>query len=310
MTVLEAINQSLAPSAIYADRLGIGKNKIDRLLSNMEFVPETRCWRWTRAIVKGYGVVKLRCISDSILPVHRVCHELAHGPVPKELHVHHQVEEPVCCMGRACGNPDHTKSVGVREHIVELTPGTMSNIAAHRDCCAEGHPYTPENTRVVRDGTQQCRECDKIRHKEYRDAVKATKEPVSRLKEKCKRDHLLAGDNLYTFKDRWGNEHRRCLACEAMRNENYRTQYAQILAGENVPVRAPSHLQKSVCKNGHAMEGDNVYLRPDGTGRGCNACRLEKVKQYQSLNREEYLLSRKVNRLKKKNADKGSNSIF
>jgi hypothetical protein len=33
------------------------------------------------------------------------------------------------------------------------------------------------------------------------------------------------------------------------------------------------------CKQGHALEGENVYQRPDGK-RGCRACRQENMRAY------------------------------
>jgi hypothetical protein len=36
-----------------------------------------------------------------------------------------------------------------------------------------------------------------------------------------------------------------------------------------------------VCKNGHPLEGDNLYLRTDGrAGRECRACRSEAVRRH------------------------------
>lgn len=200
MTVLEAMHQSLVSPLILADELGIGKTWIDRLLSSMEYIPETGCWVWQKAKTKGYGVVRVRKLSASLFPVHRLCHELAYGPVPADRHVHHRTEEPIRCIGRACGNPEHTLSVAPREHIVELTPGSASNIAAHRDCCAKGHPYTEENTR--RDGEgRHCRECEKQYAQAARDKERGTRPKFRWHQEKrrthCKNGHLVAGDNAY-----------------------------------------------------------------------------------------------------------------
>ena len=50
------------------------------------------------------------------------------------------------------------------------------------------------------------------------------------------------------------------------------------------------------------MEGDNVYVRPDGTGRSCNICRLAAVKRHQTNNHEAYLKTRSENRSKAKSA--------
>lgn len=39
--------------------------------------------------------------------------------------------------------------------------------------------------------------------------------------------------------------------------------------------------RKLACKRGHVLEGDNVYIRPDGKGRGCRACRALRYKAAQ-----------------------------
>ena len=272
MTVLEAVQKQLASPDIFADRLGIGKEKIERLLSNMDFDPVTGCWLWQKSLVKGYGVVKIRCLSNSIIPVHRVCHELAKGKVSKELHVHHQVEEPVKCSGRSCANPDHTKSVTVREHIVELTPGTVSNIAAHRDHCEAGHPYTPENTRIVKGGSRQCRACDRIRAQEKRDSdrtrPKYAKDPA-KLKKFCFRGHSLEDESNIRLINSSSGPQKVCLACEKIRRDWYKAR------DENEYLDPPSAILKpdDRCKRGHLLDGDNVYYHPDGKRRSCKACR-------------------------------------
>jgi hypothetical protein len=214
MTVLEASRKSLVLPLILADKLGVGHVWIDRLLASMEYEPTTGCWIWQKAKVKGYGMVRIRKQATHLLPVHRLCYELAHGRVPKDKHVHHVVEEPIRCMGRACGNPEHTKPVSPREHIVELTPGSASNIAAHRGHCARGHEYTPENTIHV--GTnRRCRTCLRLWSQQRRDNDLAAegrekfkwREQVR--KTHCKRGHEFTEENTYLQ----GSRKRSCLMC-------------------------------------------------------------------------------------------------
>ena len=33
---------------------------------------------------------------------------------------------------------------------------------------------------------------------------------------------------------------------------------------------------RTMCPKGHRYEGDNVYIRPDGRGRGCKTCRSKR----------------------------------
>jgi hypothetical protein len=37
---------------------------------------------------------------------------------------------------------------------------------------------------------------------------------------------------------------------------------------------------KTHCKNGHLLLGDNLYERPDGSGRSCRTCRTDAAKRY------------------------------
>lgn len=43
---------------------------------------------------------------------------------------------------------------------------------------------------------------------------------------------------------------------------------------------------KQVCKNGHSLTGDNVYVRPDGAGRGCRLCKQEAKQRWMERNQK------------------------
>ncbi len=53
---------------------------------------------------------------------------------------------------------------------------------------------------------------------------------------------------------------------------------------ENVKdtVRRGQHFwaKQTTCLKGHPLSGDNLYLRPDGRGRECKACGLERIRKY------------------------------
>lgn len=228
MTVLEAIRKLGVPHPVFNDRLNIGQKKIDRLLGNMEYNPLNGCWIWQRARVKGYGVVKIRSLANAILPVHRLCYELANGPVDKSMHVHHRVEEPVRCSGRGCGNPDHVTPLTPQEHLTKFTPGNAAYVASNRNCCAAGHPYTAESTRVLNSGFRQCRICDRIRAQARRDAKhpdrpKFKKDPAT-FKTHCLRGHALDGpeSSVYMMQTKWGPQ-RRCRLCDRERSQDLRS---------------------------------------------------------------------------------------
>ncbi len=204
-----------------ADCIGIGRTWINRLLRGMEYQPGTGCWLWKKAISSGYGVVHIRRLANNkSIPVHRLCYQLAYGSIDDSLHVHHRVEEPIKCCGRACGNPEHLLAVTPRDHIVDLTPGSASYVAAHRDHCAAGHPYTVATTRISSEGYRQCRVCDRIAAQIRRAARRAAegreyrKWPKDKLKTVCKNGHSLEDPaNIYITP---GTGYRACRGCRQM----------------------------------------------------------------------------------------------
>ena len=217
MTVLQAFKKRGVRPSIYQDRLGLGVSAIDGLLSRMKYAEKSGCWIWTGALVTGYGVVHMRKVRpSSYLLVHRLCFELAVGPIDDGHHVHHEVEKG--CIGRACCNPDHVAPVTGGDHV--------RIHAAQRDTCRDGHPYTPENTFVTADGWRRCRECDLLRARLYRED-KRLAEPGGRLKGKwhqdklkthCKYGHPLSGENAYYAKTKWG-VFPKCRACQRRLNK-------------------------------------------------------------------------------------------
>lgn len=38
------------------------------------------------------------------------------------------------------------------------------------------------------------------------------------------------------------------------------------------------HFRATHCPKGHPYDGENLYIRPDGMGRGCKECRRESVR--------------------------------
>lgn len=119
------------------------------------------CWLWTGTIDKcGYGSVK---IAGRSRRVHRVAHEMHHGPIPDGLHVDHLChnQDLSCdknneCPHRRCVNPAHLEAVTPK---VNAQRGRSCSAAmARRTHCRKGHPYA-SNAVIDRDGIRRCKTC-------------------------------------------------------------------------------------------------------------------------------------------------------
>lgn len=94
----------------------------------------------------------------------------------------------------------------------------------------------------------------------------------------CKRGHELTGDNLIERRD--GRE---CRACSAMRIRSW--QRLNPRAPKFGPRRrAP---EKSVCKHGHQLSGENLYVHPKTGRRRCKACHARRQATIDARRRAE-----------------------
>jgi hypothetical protein len=110
------------------------------------------CWLWQGTINRrtGYGV-------HGKSPAHRVIYELLVGPIPVGLELDHT------CKVRACVNPVHLEPVTGRENNARsASPSALNAAKTH---CKWGHEFTPENTRIERDGSRVCRTCKRERQR-------------------------------------------------------------------------------------------------------------------------------------------------
>lgn len=119
------------------------------------------CWLWTASTNgrPGYGIFRGGVGRDKYgssrwALAHRFAYELAHGPIPAGMEIDHR------CRTRLCVNPAHMELVPHRTNTLRSTgPSAM---AARRDGCSKGHPYTPENLRLS-GGKRRCITCDRAK---------------------------------------------------------------------------------------------------------------------------------------------------
>jgi hypothetical protein len=108
------------------------------------------CMIWTAQIIpSGYGTFRMNNPRRQVV-AHRVAYELVIGAIPEGLELDH------LCRRRCCVNPAHLEAVTHRENVLRGTAGDQERVKTH---CAQGHPFTPENTYVNDKGWRRCRTC-------------------------------------------------------------------------------------------------------------------------------------------------------
>lgn len=87
--------------------------------------------------------------------------------------------------------------------------------------CKRGHAWTPENTRITKDGHRVCRTCAREwAERDRRRKGRPTREvsDAERQKSTCKRGHDMSGDNLRLLTRKDGRTERICRSCVRIRN--------------------------------------------------------------------------------------------
>jgi|GEM_PF-1060480 len=100
------------------------------------------CWLYIGPKARGgYGATSSRNSKRYPVLAHRLAYELLRGMVPRGLELDH------LCRVRHCVNPDHLEPVTRRENIRRgVSPAAIHALKTH---CVNGHPFSPDNTKVV-----------------------------------------------------------------------------------------------------------------------------------------------------------------
>lgn len=148
-----------------------------RFMERVE-IRQNGCWGWAAGKSRGYGAFYDRS-SKKQYPAHRWLYERARGPIADGMDLDHVCHnnDPSCsggasCRHRSCVNPDHLEPVTRKVNLLRSSL-TLTSQKAAKTHCVHGHEYTPENTKLAKNGTRHCRECN---NKMQRDMKRDRKE--------------------------------------------------------------------------------------------------------------------------------------
>jgi hypothetical protein len=99
---------------------------------------------------------------------HRAAYMFATGPIPDGLVIDH------LCRNKGCVNPSHLEPVSQATNILRgVDPAVTRRRHAAKTICKNGHAFTPENTKLRKNGkcaSRACRQCSRDRARKHRAA--------------------------------------------------------------------------------------------------------------------------------------------
>lgn len=130
---------------------------VERFYKKVEIHPESGCHVWKGYVHKHDRYGRFRC-EGKIFLAHRWIYTEKVRPI---LITENVIHVPERCRTKQCVNPDHLQAVPKSE-MGQYSP------MGRRSACAQGHPFTPENTRKVKNRRVclTCRRNSKNRSKE------------------------------------------------------------------------------------------------------------------------------------------------
>lgn len=133
------------------------------------------CLVWTGHVAQsGYGTL---AITKRKILAHRMAYELEVGRIPDGLVIDH------LCENKQCVNPEHMEPVTLRENF------RRSNQNLDKTHCPQGHPYSPENTRLKKGPygfRRHCKTCETAHSRRY---------DAEHRKERSEKAHAYYGAN-------------------------------------------------------------------------------------------------------------------
>jgi hypothetical protein len=161
-----------------AEPVVFGDDRLPPRFWDKAVVEPTGCWRWDASCnSKGYG---LYSVGQGVLWLaHRAAFTALRGVIPEGLQIDH------LCRNKRCVNPDHLEAVTAQVNVqrASAAPESIARVAARveaRTHCAQGHPLSGDNVRLVKDRkgnvSRQCRICLRAHNVKKRKLVQADPE--------------------------------------------------------------------------------------------------------------------------------------
>ena len=152
----------------------------ERLKRNSKVMPNG-CWEWQLSTYgPGYGTTSFG--SHHRGPAHKFSYAAFKGPVSAGLVIMHKCDNPPCI------NPAHLEMLPQYTNAMDCvkkgrywSKARKSNPDLVRSpvCRKRGHPMTPDNLKMFKDGRRQCKTCHRmmatLRAKRIRAAARLTR---------------------------------------------------------------------------------------------------------------------------------------
>jgi len=179
------------------------ERKVINFLSKINFDGPNGCWIWTGSKTQqGYG----RMYSTGSKAAHRIGWFMLRGPIAEDIHLHHQTEPPINCIGGICVNPDHLKPLDAATHA-RINPNNVAVINSLKTHCPLGHDLSGENLYIYPNGLKRrCVICHNAYMQRIREAERINK--PNEVKTACKNGHPINEETSYMYAGM-----RMCRAC-------------------------------------------------------------------------------------------------
>lgn len=94
--------------------------------------------------------------------VHRIMISVTQRPVGfREVVMH-------LCDNSLCANPAHLAFGTIQENLKDAAAkGSYRFHKSHYTHCKHGHPFDEQNTRICKNGFRHCKECERVKQRQY-----------------------------------------------------------------------------------------------------------------------------------------------